>query len=350
MQKNVADRVAATVAGVPIAAIVLLSLSMPAAAQCTTGTPTPIVETWKPAKTKTNGAEVTIYTGPTDRGAQLQIAAGIDKSLWVASTSASSIMKISTKGKATLYATPSADSKPEAIAANGNAMFFTEWNTGCAGSIVKSGAITEFPTGVSPNMSTGMATGPKKTTWFVTDFSGVGRVTSKDKVSVFGFADESTQPTAITLGPDGNMWFIENNGTNLGVVTPSGNITEHNTNLGNTYSFGIATGSDGRVWFADNGNNSIGAMDAKSFVTTDYTTGFTGDPISIVAGPDGNLYFGETTPIVGRITPEGVVTEYPFPASEGTFSVISLAAGPDGNIWFTNNGHSQVGVLKLPIK
>jgi hypothetical protein len=88
MQKNVADRVAATVAGVPIAAIVLLSLSMPAAAQCTTGTPTPIVETWKPAKTKTNGAEITIYTGPTDRGAQLQIAAGIDKSLWVASTSA----------------------------------------------------------------------------------------------------------------------------------------------------------------------------------------------------------------------------------------------------------------------
>ena len=350
MQERVTNRAAATLAGVPVAACVLLSLPIAADAQCTKGTPTPIVETWTPAKMKTNGAEITIYTGPTDRGAQLQIAAGIDESLWVASTSAASIMKFSTKGKATLYATPTVNSKPEAIAVNGKAMFFTEWNTGCAGSIVNSGAITEFPTGVSPNMSTGMATGPKRTTWFVTDFSGIGRITSKDKVSIFSFADESTQPTAITLGPDGNMWFVENGGSSLGVVTPSGNITEHNTNLGNTYSFGIATGSDGRVWFADNGNNSIGAMDATTYTTTDYKTGFSGDPISIVAGPDGNLYFGETTPVVGRITPQGVVTEYPFKASEGTFSVISLAVGPDGNIWFTNNGHSQVGVLKLPIK
>jgi streptogramin lyase len=54
--------------------------------------------------------------------------------------------------------------------------------------------------------------------------------------------------------------------------------------------------------------------------------------------------------VIGRITPQGVVTEYPFPASEGTFPIISLAVGPDGNIWFTNNSHSQIGVLHLPIK
>jgi len=350
MHEVVAPSHSATFACASLAALALLSLPAVARAQCSTATPTPTVETWAAAKVKSNGANITIYTGPTDRGAQLQITPGIGNALWVASTSASAIMKFSTKGKATLYATPSANASPEAIAANGKAMFFTEWNTGCAGSIGASGTITEFPTGVSPNKSTGMVTGPNKTTWFVTDYNGIGRITGKDKVSIFPFPDDTNNPTAITLGPDGNIWFIENTGPNIGIVTPNGKITEHATGLGNAYSFGIATGSDGRVWFADNGDNSIGAMDATTFTVTNYTTGFTGDPISIVAGPDGNLYFGETTPVVGRITPQGVVTEYPFTASEGTFPILSLAVGPDGNIWFANNSHSQVGVLHLPIK
>ena len=120
--------------------------------------------------------------------------------------------------------------------------------------------------------------------------------------------------------------------------------------IGNSYSFGIATGADGRIWFADNGNNSIGAITTDGTKVSDYTQGFTGDPVSITAGPDGNLYFGETTPVIGRITPGGVVTEYPFPATEGSFPVLSITAGPDGNIWFANNSHSQVGMLKLPTK
>jgi streptogramin lyase len=275
----------------------------------------------------------------------------VDKSLWVASVTASALVKLSTKGAATLYYTPTPGANPEAVAANGNSMFFTEWATPCAGALNKSGKkIAEFSTGLSETQSTNMATGPGKKTWFVTDFDGIGSISSKNKVKIYSFDDDGNQPTAITAGPDGNMWFIDNNGPNVGYITPKGAVTEYSAGLGNLYSFGIAAGSDGRIWFADNGNNSIGAITADGKTVSDYTQGFTGDPISIVAGPDGNLYFGETTPVVGRITPAGVVTEYPFPASEGTFSILSLAVGPDGNIWFANNPHSQVGVLKLPIK
>jgi streptogramin lyase len=188
----------------------------------------------------------------------------------------------------------------------------------------------------------------KNTAWFVTDTHGIGKVTNQGKVTLYSFPDESTQPTAITKGPDGNVWFIENNGPMVGKVTPGGAITEYNTGLGNSYSFGITSGSDGRIWFADNGNNSIAAITTDGKTVTDYTKGFTGDPVSIVGGPDGNLYFGETTPVIGRITPAGVVTEYPFPASESKFPILSLTVGPDGNIWFANNNHAQVGVLKLP--
>jgi streptogramin lyase len=345
------DATSACIIGIFVAATIACVAPWEAlAASCSTGKPTPITETWKASKVKSNGANITIYTGPTDRGAQLQIASGIEKSLWVASTSASAIMKITTRGHATLFATPTPNASPEAIAQNGKAMFFTEWNSPCAGSITKSGEIKEYSTGLSQTKSTGMASGPHATNWFVTDYNGIGKISAKGKIKLFSFPDEGNQPLAITAGPAGNMWFIEGVGPNIGYVTPSGKITEYSTGLGDSYSFGIATGSDGRVWFADNGNTSIGAITADGKTVSDYTAGFTGDPISIVAGPDGNLYFGETTPVVGRITTAGVVTEYPFTATEGTFPILGIAVGPDGNIWFANNSHSQVGVLKLPVK
>ncbi len=250
-------------------------------------------------------------------------------------------MKISTKGKAALYATPTTGAAPEAIAQNGKNMFFTEWATPCAGRVTGNGEVTEYSTGLTETNSTNMAAGPNASDWFVTDYSGIGEISVNGKIKLYSFSDESTQPLTITAGPDGNMWFIEGAGPNIGKITPNGKITEYSTGLGNSYSFGIATGSDGRIWFADNGNNSIGAITTDGTKVSDYTQGFTGDPVSIVAGPDGNLYFGETTPVVGRITPAGVVTEYSFPASEGTFPVLGITVGPDGNIWFANNSHSR---------
>src|SRR5262249_21358194 len=54
-------------------------------------------------------------------------------------------------------------------------------------------------------------------------------------------------------------------------------------------------------------------------------------PGSITAGPDGNVWFTEGSAAnLGRITPDGVITEFPIPTIAG-----SLAVGPDGNLWFT---------------
>jgi virginiamycin B lyase len=329
-------------------ALGLVAVASPGFAQCTKATVKPTVEKWTAAKYKANGAEITIYTGPVDRGSQLQITSGIDKSLWVASTGAGAIMKFTTKGEASLYVTPESGSAPESIAPLGKLMAFTEWRTPCAGTASKTGAVTEYDTGLSETQSTAMAPSSAKLAYFATDFNGIWTISNTGKLAQISLPDEGNQITGMGPGPNGDAYFVEYNGPTIGEVTPKGTYTECNTGLGNLDSFGVAGGSDGRVWFADNGNNSIGATTLASCSTTDYTTGFTGDPVSITAGPDGNLYFGETTPVIGQITTAGKVTEYAFPATEGTFPVISLTVGPDGNIWFTNNSHSQVGMLKLP--
>jgi virginiamycin B lyase len=324
-------------------------LAQPAMA-CSTAKPAATHETWTASRYTSNGASFTIWTGPSDHGPQLEIASGPNKSLWIAASASNAVLELSTTGHATFFATPTPNSKPESLDYNGQFVWFTEFNTSCVGSISPGGVIHEYATTVSPLDSTGMAADKHGNSWFVTDFNGIGRITKTGIVKFFSFPDENTQPTAITLGPDSNMWFEEIGGPQIGKVTPFGVIKEYPAGFKNgSGGFGIAAGPTGRIWIADANNASIDASTTAGLVVH-YTKGITGQPSAIVYGPDGNFYFGEYGGIVGRITPEGVITEFPLKITEGSFPVISLAVGPDKNIWFTNNGHSQVGVLHLHIK
>src|SRR5215510_11681309 len=66
-------------------------------------------------------------------------------------------------------------------------------------------------------------------------------------------------------------------------------------------------------------------------------------PISIIFGPDGNFWFTlENSSQIGRITPEGVITEFLTP----TFSFpYDITPGPDGNVWFTEGATGQIGFI-----
>ncbi len=66
-------------------------------------------------------------------------------------------------------------------------------------------------------------------------------------------------------------------------------------------------------------------------------------PFRIVAGPDGNLWFTEqsarTGGKIGRITPDGVITEFPLPSG---VSGMGITSGPDGALWFTEYPAAQI--------
>ena len=80
----------------------------------------------------------------------------------------------------------------------------------------------------------------------------------------------------------------------------------------------IASGPDGNLWFTELFGNRIGRITPDGKVTEfplitphSYPAGITTGPNSIVAGPDGNLWFTETFGgKIGRITPAGVITEF----------------------------------------
>src|SRR5262249_37219556 len=70
------------------------------------------------------------------------------------------------------------------------------------------------------------------------------------------------------------------------------------------------------------------------------------DPADITVGPDGNLWFVEDSENlggnrIGRITPSGVLTE--FPQLRPLSGPLSIVAGPDGALWFTEFYGSRIG-------
>ncbi len=171
--------------------------------------------------------------------------------------------------------------------------------------------------------------------------------------SEFFEPEAPTFPVTVTEGSDGNMWFTDPaspglTGLKIGKVTPAGVVTLYSPGLSGG-AWGIAKGSDGDVWFTEPGASKVGHIEPSAPTTSLEEVslpkmsleGF--EKSLIAAGPDGNLWVTQGTNGVARITPGGVVTEYPT-STEGFnagANVCSIAAGPDGNVWFGDCGTTK---------
>ena len=112
-------------------------------------------------------------------------------------------------------------------------------------------------------------------------------------------------------------------------------------------------GPDGALWFTEDGivNGSSGAVgrittsgDVSEYVLPTLP-GYDSGAGDITVGPDGNLWFtwasqpptGDLDMVlssVGRITPSGVITEFPVSVDLG-WPPGGIARGRDGSIWLT---------------
>ena len=109
----------------------------------------------------------------------------------------------------------------------------------------------------------------------------------------------------------------------------------------------ITLGSDGNVWFTEQTGGLIGRITPDG-VVTEFPTGIPsrGNFSAIISGPDGNIWFvghgqadsPDTNASIGRMTPMGEVTLFSTdPAAQ------QITAGPDGNLWFSTAGIQGIG-------
>jgi streptogramin lyase len=148
--------------------------------------------------------------------------------------------------------------------------------------------------------------------------------------------------TAITAGPDGNVWFADPAQSEVGRISPSGQVAEFST-VGNPAG-AITAGPDGNLWFVgDRIGGGVGRITPGGQVSEFTLPNAFSQPVAITAGPDGNVWFtaniypsGE---VVGRVTPAGQITEFAIPVPPGVSGrADGITAGPDGNLWFLHDG------------
>jgi streptogramin lyase len=140
----------------------------------------------------------------------------------------------------------------------------------------------------------------------------------------------ATSVAAITVGSDGNLWYVGVNGGNglLGKITTAGNITD--TTVASTGYVAIASGSDGHLWVADETNAKLISYTTAAVQTLAVSTGGN-PPIALTNGPDGNLWASTSNGDVFCTNTSGTLSRsYPIPLANTTGGI---AAGPDGGIW-----------------
>jgi|GEM_PF-1850545 len=157
----------------------------------------------------------------------------------------------------------------------------------------------------------------------------------------------------LTLGADGNIWFLYSN--RVGSITPSGIVASFELPPGqNGVASRIAAGPDGNIWVSS-WNGSATSNYIHVFSTTGaYIRYFqTGAAVSALAtnyadnsiwyaqqGDDG-IYPVNSNVHIFKMSTDGTKTDYPV--TSGTGLVQDLAYGADGQMWFTVvNGSSSL--------
>jgi len=155
--------------------------------------------------------------------------------------------------------------------------------------------------------------------------------------------------SAITVGPDGNLWYVASSINSIVRMTLGGAITSFPIPTSSSFPSGIATGPDGHIWFTELGAHKIGTLDPATGTITEFVVPGSPNPGDIVAGPDGNMWFGEDTSSggkVGRITPSGVITLFSLPPQSNGISGNpgGITAGPPGdqNLWVAVPGDDTI--------
>jgi virginiamycin B lyase len=201
----------------------------------------------------------------------------------------------------------------------------------------------EFSLGPSTR-ATALTTGPDGNLWFVgtTDGIGgtvnvVGRVTLSGRVTEYQLpfrAPSEVEISSIVTGPDGNLWFAETGANRIGTITPAGQITEFPLPSPGSRPRTIASGPGGHLWVSEEGTNRVARIDTggsiEEFPLTEGSR-----PTGVAVRFDGTVWV--TEPGVGKyakISTEGEVAEYPSSSPSGRPGAIVV--GPEGHLWFTD--------------
>jgi streptogramin lyase len=223
------------------------------------------------------------------------------------------------------------------------------------------GEITEIP--IHSNV-VDIAPGPEGDLWFTENLRErrIGKITPDGKVTKFKMLPKGVEPGDLVTGPDGNVWFTYErggfgfDGGGIGRITPGGKVTlfpEPPELHGSPFE--IIVGPDGNLWFDHAAiftptGQAIGRITMAGEIS-EFSTGLSeGSAVTnLTAGTDGNVWFADesSAPAIGRVTPDGQITEFPGLAPEEYPIIFGPTPSPDGSLFFSANEAHQIAVERI---
>jgi len=158
----------------------------------------------------------------------------------------------------------------------------------------------------------------------------------------------SRAPNAITLAPDGSVWFGEQALPGVAHLYPNGTLIEYrwpfqyNSPVSLTFTWGIAIWK-GCVWASDQAGSQLVAVDPATGSTKTIKLDTGSFPYTLTVGPDDSLWFTEVfASKIGRVDSQYHLHEYSLPLgtpAQILFANSSLGYYVDtGNVGFVEPG------------
>ena len=187
-------------------------------------------------------------------------------------------------------------------------------------------------------------------------FCGIGDPKSTSYVKEYQIPTVCTQPLAIKVAPDGNVWFVESNTGQIAKFNPVSEIfTEFENDLwpegARTMSWGMDYSSDGTMWYTDGSFDTIWRFDTidEEYEAISYPASeegslpqkltIRGSNIIVNDFTGSKITFFDLSQNVDEITYSSVVA--PIPNSfTGDFGIDS-----ENNLWYTNWVPDTTGLL-----
>ena len=292
------------------------------------------------------GGRAGLLTTPSANSVPTAIVAGPDGNLWFTEPGANAIARSTPSGQITEFPVP-AGVRPHDIASgpDGN-LWFTSSGTAAVGRITPTGSVTMFPvpspTGGGQVSTRSITTGPDGNLWVTTSENDVVRMTPAGAGAVFPLGLAGGGAGDIISGPGGLLW-IAYGGVQGGLVTvtTTGASTMIPTPGFANAPTALTVGPDGNVWYT---NGSYGFI-TRVVIAAGGGATFTRFPKAVANSQAngwttarGKMWFVGNAGVVGSVTTAGVITEYPVP-TWGRFyaSLIAspspIAAGASGALW-----------------
>jgi streptogramin lyase len=180
-------------------------------------------------------------------------------------------------------------------------------------------------------------------------------------VTKFSLPSPLRAPNAVTVASDGSVWFGEQGLPGVGHLFQNGTLVEYQWPFNylvsggdcstRTSIWGIALWG-GRVWATDTtGNQLVGLNPANDTITTVKLSSNSSFPYAITIGPgNDHLWFTELySSKLGRLSPNGSLTEYPIMNGSGTPTQIAFVNSSLGYLVMTGGvpGRAPAGVFSF---